>query len=111
MALHNDPEKTHYAEEVEHTAVLDEKADAAAFKASAIEAENVEHNMTVIQAVKAYPMASFWAFVVSCTIVGRLPHRQRSHAADSPPRSWSPTMFSSWATFSPLTLLLETTAC
>lgn len=69
MDHHRDPEKTHYAEEVETAAVLDEKADAAAYKAGAIEAENVEHNMTVIQAVKAYPMASFWAFVVSCTIV------------------------------------------
>jgi SP family general alpha glucoside:H+ symporter-like MFS transporter len=42
-----------------------EKADVSDFKASAIEAENAEHNMTVLQAVRAYPMASFWAFVVS----------------------------------------------
>lgn len=69
MAIHSDPEKTHYAEEIEQTAVLDAKADAAAFKAGAIEAENAEHNMTVLQAVKQYPMASFWAFVVSCTII------------------------------------------
>lgn len=40
------------------------------FKADAIEAENAEHNMTVLEAVRAYPMASFWAFVMSCTIVG-----------------------------------------
>lgn len=38
-------------------------------KAAAIEAENAEHNMTVPQAVKEYPMAAIWAFVMSCTIV------------------------------------------
>jgi SP family general alpha glucoside:H+ symporter-like MFS transporter len=38
-------------------------------RAGAIEAEEVEHNMTVLQAVKAYPAASWWAFVMSCTIV------------------------------------------
>lgn len=77
MSLHNDPEKTHYAEEVEQAAVLDEKSQAAQYKAGAIEAENAEHNMTVMQAVKQYPMASFWAFVVSCTIVSySLPPRE-----------------------------------
>lgn len=35
----------------------------------AIDAERVEHDMTVLQAVKAYPAASWWAFVMSCTIV------------------------------------------
>jgi hypothetical protein len=35
----------------------------------AIEAENAEHSMTVLQAVRAYPMASFWAFVMSSTII------------------------------------------
>lgn len=53
----------------EHDAVFSEKADINDFKASAIEAENAEHNMTVLQAVRAYPMASFWAFIISCTIV------------------------------------------
>tara|TARA_R110002060_G_scaffold62146_2_gene71575 strand:+ start:1187 stop:1750 length:564 start_codon:yes stop_codon:yes gene_type:complete len=48
---------------------LDEKAKIADFKADAIEAENTEHNMGVLEAVRAYPMASFWAFVMSCTIV------------------------------------------
>ena len=38
-------------------------------RAGAIDAEQVEHNMTVIEAVKAYPAASWWAFVMSCTIV------------------------------------------
>ena len=36
---------------------------------AAIEAENEEHNMGVWEAVKAYPMASLWAFIMSCTIV------------------------------------------
>lgn len=51
---------------------IDEKSTAAQNKAAAIEAENAEHNMTVPQAVKEYPMAAFWAFVMSCTIVSRL---------------------------------------
>lgn len=38
-------------------------------RAGAIDAEQVEHNMTVLQAVKAYPAASWWAFVMSSTIV------------------------------------------
>lgn len=51
---------------------LDEKAGLAQYKAAAIEAENAEHNMGVIEAVKAYPMAAMWAFIMSCTIVRRL---------------------------------------
>jgi hypothetical protein len=62
-------QKTHHAQEIEHDAVYSEKTAAAENKAGAIEAENAEHNMTVLEAVKAYPMASFWAFVMSCTIV------------------------------------------
>ena len=38
-------------------------------RTGAIDAEELEHRMTVIQAVKAYPAASWWAFVMSCTIV------------------------------------------
>ena len=56
----------------EHAFDLDEKAKVADYKADAVEAENAEHNMTVLQAVRAYPMASFWAFVMSCTIVSCL---------------------------------------
>ena len=56
----------------EHQAVFAEKADVVDYKADAIEAENNEHTMTVLQAVKAYPMASFWAFIMSCTIVSCL---------------------------------------
>ena len=52
-----------------HAYDLDEKAKVSDYKADAIEAENVEHNMTVLEAVRAYPAASFWAFVISFTIV------------------------------------------
>jgi SP family general alpha glucoside:H+ symporter-like MFS transporter len=37
----------------------------------AIDAENQEHNMTVLEAVRAYPAASFWAVNMSCTIVSQ----------------------------------------
>jgi len=53
----------------ETTYDLDEKAKFQDYKADAMEAENEEHNMTVLEAVRAYPMASFWAFVMSATIV------------------------------------------
>lgn len=39
----------------------------------AIDAENQEHNMTVLEAVRAYPAASLWAFNMSCTIVSLTP--------------------------------------
>ncbi|KAF1919804.1 maltose permease MAL61 [Ampelomyces quisqualis] len=51
----------------EHT--LNEKALAAQYKAAAVEGENAEHDMGVPQAVKEYPMATMWAFVMSCTII------------------------------------------
>jgi SP family general alpha glucoside:H+ symporter-like MFS transporter len=47
-------------------------------RAGAIDAEEVEHRMTVLQAVMAYPAASWWAFVMSCTIVSSCP-RQADH--------------------------------
>jgi SP family general alpha glucoside:H+ symporter-like MFS transporter len=65
-------QKNYHAEKLEHDVVYSEKTAAAENKAGAIEAENIEHNMTVLEAVKAYPMASFWAFVMSCTIVSLL---------------------------------------
>ncbi|EHL00115.1 putative Maltose permease MAL31 [Glarea lozoyensis 74030] len=55
--------------QIEDTANFDQNAKASEYKASAIEAENAEHNMGVLEAVKAYPMASLWAFVMSCTII------------------------------------------
>lgn len=39
----------------------------------AIDAEKMEHDMTVLEAVKAYPAASWWAFVMSATIVSSCP--------------------------------------
>ncbi|KAI1420423.1 general substrate transporter [Xylaria sp. FL1777] len=53
----------------EHAYDLDEKAQMADYKADAVEAENAEHNMGVLEAVRAYPMATFWAFVMSFTII------------------------------------------
>lgn len=55
---------------VSHARDLDEKAGFAEYKGDAIDAENAEHDMGVLQAVRAYPMASFWAVVMSSTIVG-----------------------------------------
>lgn len=48
---------------------LDEKAKLSDYKADAVEAENAEHEMGVLEAVRAYPMASFWAFIMSFCIV------------------------------------------
>ena len=62
-------------------------------KSGAVDAENIEHDMTVMQAVKAYPAASWWAFVMSSTIVSS--HLDVSDSrADATTRSWSHTAFS-----------------
>lgn len=47
---------------------VDAKAEAN-FRADAMEAESAEHRMTVLEAVKAYPWACFWAFTMSSTII------------------------------------------
>lgn len=57
---------------VDHGADLDEKATALAYKAGAIEAEQAEHDMGVVEAVRLYPMATLWAFIMSSTIVSYL---------------------------------------
>ena len=63
-------EKAHPAHaHVDHSADLDEKAKLAAYKSGAIEAENAELNMGVLEAVRLYPMATFWAFIMSTTII------------------------------------------
>lgn len=54
-------------------AAFEEKAAINDYRAGAIEAENLEHNMTVLESVRAYPMASFWAFVMSFCIVSASP--------------------------------------
>lgn len=65
-----DPAKVEaYAAGIDHVADLDEKAKPSEYKADAIEAEQAEHNMGVLEAVKLYPMASLWAFIMSTTIV------------------------------------------
>lgn len=85
--MQNEFETKAYPQEIENKPYGNEKAqagqveqaevshfkDAANFKADAVEAENAEHSMTVLQAVKAYPMACFWAFIMSFTIVCHLP--------------------------------------
>lgn len=95
-------------EQQEHAYDLDEKAKTSDFKADAIEAENAEHNMGVIEAVKAYPMATFWAFVMSCTIVGCLSSFAIRSLEEETQlriclifRLWNPTMSSLWAISSP----------
>lgn len=55
--------------QVEDSSNLDQNAKVSDYKAAAIEAENVELNMSVPQAVRQYPMAALWAFIMCCTIV------------------------------------------
>ncbi|TRX99007.1 hypothetical protein FHL15_000349 [Xylaria flabelliformis] len=64
-----DVKAEHGVSQHEHAYDLDEKARVADYKAGAVEAENAEHNMGVLEAVKAYPMATLWAFVMSSTII------------------------------------------
>jgi SP family general alpha glucoside:H+ symporter-like MFS transporter len=59
-------------------------------KSGAIDAENIEHDMTVMQAVKAFPAASWWAFVMSSTIVSSLLNISSS-STDGRIRSWNHT--------------------
>ncbi|KAF4457117.1 MFS transporter, SP family, general alpha glucoside:H+ symporter [Fusarium austroafricanum] len=55
---------------IDHAYDVEAKKEAmAADKQGAIDAENQEHNMTVLEAVRAYPAASLWAFNMSCTII------------------------------------------
>lgn len=64
-----DSEIEHGEHADDHAYNLDKNAKASDYKAEAIEAENKEQKMGVIEAVRAYPMASLWAFVMSSTIV------------------------------------------
>lgn len=61
-------------------------------RAGAIGAEEGEHRMGVLEAVKAYPAASWWAFVMSCTIVRPRLQSTGSHLTKN--RSWSHTVSS-----------------
>lgn len=67
---------------------LDANAKIADYKADAVEAENMEHNMTVLEAVRQYPMAAFWAFVMSFTIVSCL----QPFPLGLPPKKARPTL-------------------
>ncbi len=67
--MEHDPEKNRPESTKRNDSIYAEKADVVDYKADAILAENAEHDMTVLGAVNAYAMASFWAFVLSCTIV------------------------------------------
>jgi hypothetical protein len=78
-----------------------------------IEAENVEHDMGVLDAVKAYPMAATWAFVMSCTIVRQFfafaHHAQSRIASNMFARLWRLTVSSSWVVLLPCQRLQTTT--
>jgi SP family general alpha glucoside:H+ symporter-like MFS transporter len=75
MLSHDDMEAKGHPVQVENAygSDTDEKSNAAHMKADAIEAENVELNMGVLEAVRRYPMATLWAFIFSCTIVSGMP--------------------------------------
>lgn len=55
-----------------HGSVYAAEVKASDFKMDAIEAEKLEHQMGVLQAVRMYPMATFWAVVMSSMIVSGL---------------------------------------
>ncbi|KAL6711559.1 hypothetical protein ACN47E_004493 [Coniothyrium glycines] len=65
----NNPSAEKGIAQVENTHNLDENAKAADYRTAAMDAENAEINMGVIEAVKEYPMAATWAFVMSSTII------------------------------------------
>ncbi|KJX95580.1 MFS transporter like protein [Zymoseptoria brevis] len=67
--LPDDLETKAHKIQVENAYDSDEKTRRTDLLTDAYEAENVELKMGVIQAVKAYPMASLWAFVFSSTII------------------------------------------
>lgn len=54
---------------IDDTNNLDTEAKLASYKAAAMAAEVEEQQSGVLQAVKEYPMAATWAFIMSCTIV------------------------------------------
>lgn len=102
--------------QVEDASNLDEKAQLDQYKAAAMEAENAEHNMGVPEAVRAYPMAALWAFIMSCTIVSRVSSlgydiARRRIAANTIGRLWSPIVSSLWVISSPYLHSQMTTVC
>ena len=90
--MNNDiTEKTSTAVEHEHGHDVNEKMGYD--KSGAMAAENIEHEMTVMQAVKAYPAASWWAFVMSSTIVSFSLNVSKS-SSNTTTRSWNHTVSS-----------------
>jgi SP family general alpha glucoside:H+ symporter-like MFS transporter len=81
---------------VDDSTALDEKAQAALYKTQAMDAETAEHDMGVVQAVRAYPMAALWAFIMSCTIVSLLALKSHNQGtlANNTFRSWRLTVSS-----------------
>lgn len=71
----------------EHDIDIAEKVDYN--RSGAIDAENLEHRMGVLEAVRAYPSASWWALVMSCTIVSIA--MTLSAISLTAYRSWRPT--------------------
>jgi MFS transporter, SP family, general alpha glucoside:H+ symporter len=62
------------SEDMKHAEEMIEKQDGSPVIqgqefAEALDAENNEHSMSMWEAAKAYPMACFWAFIFSFTIV------------------------------------------
>ncbi|PTD06570.1 Alpha-glucosides permease MPH3 [Fusarium culmorum] len=54
---------------IDHAYDVEAKKEMNVDMQGAIDAENQEFEMTVLQAVRAYPAASLWAFNMSCTII------------------------------------------
>ena len=65
----NDIAPTPKGQEIEEKYAVEHIDKQNNFKEDAVEAENREQAMTIIQAVKAYPAACAWAFTMSSTIV------------------------------------------
>lgn len=92
-AVEKTPDGVKSESQIEHGYDLDKNAKVSDYKADAIDAESAEAKLGVLEAVRAYPMASLWAFVMSCTIVSCLisfPPAWGSQLTRSS-RSWSLT--------------------
>lgn len=73
--------------QVEDAYNLDNEAKLESYKAAAMEAETAEQQSGVVQAVKEYPMAALWAFVMSCTIVSTCEIKSVKARANKSPRT------------------------
>lgn len=73
----------------EHGVVQHETLDDKQLLAASYEAETRESQMGVWEAMKAHPMACFWAFIFCFTIVSDVVQEHQSPLTGS--RSWSPS--------------------